>query len=313
MFDNFVVDVNKDKKTVADELPASMQDVEEDIDLDIAIDNTSSDNDVETDSFVSSEPEEISSTILEDNPVLSENPETDVAIPQDEPDLSDDTFATTDDQTLVDEENTSLNTDLDSEPETPADNTPDIVTEAEQTYTIEELQNAVNLAKEEAYKKAQEDALNSITGKQNLLLDDIKNQLVGIYASMDQKKEELEESSVRFAVELVGKILPSLEKERAEEEVRRFLVANFANFAAQETLSFTFNPETVNVVADCIGRLAEQNDFEGKISVHKDSLLAPADCRVEWKSGGVEHSTSKIMDKVKSLIDNNSIKERENG
>ena len=300
MFDNFVVEDTKDKKVVVDDVPISSQNDEPDIDMDMEIESF----DIIDETKVDNLPD---SAIAENDNIIEQSEVTPITVE----DLVVDNIEASD-------ENISISEDASTETEAIAEAPliePEVVEPQtiEQTYTIEEVQNAVSLAKDEIYKKASEEASKSITAKQNLLLEDIKSQLVAIHASMDQKKEELEEASVRFAVEVVGKILPSLEKERAEEEVRRFLVANFANFAAQETLSFSFNPETVNVVAECINRLAEQNDFEGKISVHKDSLLAPADCRVEWKSGGVERSSSNIMDKIKGLIDNNSIKERENG
>lgn len=300
MFDNFVVEDTKDKKVVVDDVPISSQNDEPDIDMDMEIESF----DIIDETKVDNLPD---SAIAENDNIIEQSEVTPITVE----DLVVDNIEASD-------ENISISEDVSTETEAIAEAPliePEVVEPQtiEQTYTIEEVQNAVSLAKDEIYKKASEEASKSITAKQNLLLEDIKSQLVAIHASMDQKKEELEEASVRFAVEVVGKILPSLEKERAEEEVRRFLVANFANFAAQETLSFSFNPETVNVVAECINRLAEQNDFEGKISVHKDSLLAPADCRVEWKSGGVERSSSSIMDKIKGLIDNNSIKERENG
>jgi flagellar assembly protein FliH len=126
-----------------------------------------------------------------------------------------------------------------------------------------------------------------------------------IYAEIEQKKSEMESSSLKFALGVIRKVLPSLERENAESEVKAFLAENFANFATQESLSFSFNPETISLVAESIGRLAEQNDFEGKIAVHKDASLGVSDCRVEWKSGGVERNTEKTLDKIEDLIENN--------
>ena len=133
-----------------------------------------------------------------------------------------------------------------------------------------------------------------------------------IFASLDDKKADMEKDTLNFSVGLVKKILPTIEKERAEKEVKNFLADNFANFSSQEALSFSFNPETISKVADSIKRLAEQNDFEGKISVHKDISLGPSDCRVEWKSGGVERKTSNIINKVENIINTNE-QEREHG
>ena len=180
------------------------------------------------------------------------------------------------------------------------------------TYTEEELKEALSQAEEVAYNKGLAEAKSSLEETQNILLEDIKNQLTTIYASLEEKKSDLEVSALNFAVSLVEKLMPTMEKSRAESEVKNFLAENFANFSSQETLSFSFNPDMLSHVSDSIRRLAEQNDFEGKISVHKDISLGLSDCRVEWKSGGVERKVSSTIDKVKSLI-NFGKKERENG
>lgn len=179
-------------------------------------------------------------------------------------------------------------------------------------YSEEELAEAVKKAETEAYERGYNAAVDENAKRQNILLEDIKNQLMMIFAGLDNKKAELESSSLKFAVQAVRKILPTLEKERAEAEVKTFLADNFANFAMQESLSFAFNPDSVALVASSLGRLAEQNDFEGKIAVHKDKTLGPSDCRIEWKNGGVERNAAKMLDKIETLIEDNT-EERENG
>lgn len=198
---------------------------------------------------------------------------------------------------------------LEPEPEPEPEPQPQII---ETGYSEDELAEAVGKAEAEAYKKGYNAAVDENAQQQNILLEDIKNQLMMIFADLDAKKSEMEISSLRFAAQAVRKILPTLEKERAEAEVKTFLADNFANFAMQDSLSFAFNPDTVPLVASALGRLAEQNDFEGKIAVHKDKSLGPSDCRVEWKNGGVERNASKMLNKVEALIEDNT-EERENG
>ena len=190
-----------------------------------------------------------------------------------------------------------------------AEETPQII---EKTYSEEDLKEAVHQAEEEAYDRARREEAANEEQKQTMLLEDIRNKLMAIVVGLEEKRAEVELNGLRFAVEVVSKILPSLEKQQAEAEVKKFLADNFANFSKQETLSFAFHPETIGLVANSIGKLAEQNDFEGKISVHKDDSLGVSDCRVEWKCGGVERNTGKILEKVESLIESNT-QERENG
>ncbi len=196
-------------------------------------------------------------------------------------------------------------------PQEPVVETAEIIN-TEPTYSKEELDAAVKLAEEKAYEKGVSEAMSEENKKHDLLLEDISNRLREIFVNFDKKAMEIENSSLHFAVELLRKLLPTLEQKQAEAEVKNFMAHNFANFAAQETLSFAFNPETISLVSDSIGRLAEQNDFEGKIAVHKDTSLGPSDCRIEWKSGGVERKVSASLDKIEDLIENN-MQERENG
>lgn len=181
----------------------------------------------------------------------------------------------------------------------------------EPSYSREELAAAVKAAEEAAYEKAQNTVIVNETQKQTMLFEDIKNKLSEIFSGLDARSADMEKAALNFAVAAVHKVLPTLEEKQAEAEVKNFLAENFTNFAAQETLSFSFNPDMVSRVADSIGRLAEQNDFEGKIAVHKDPGLGLSDCRVEWKNGGVERNTKKLLNKVDMLI-NDNMQEREN-
>ena len=286
MFDNFVVEINKGKDIEAEMLPESEEERLADCET---FDENSSDV--------------VSETNMGDLPIENfDTPTDELTEEQSETASLSDTETTIDSKKMTDVMPVS-----ESEPEKifeeeHVDNAPEII---EPSYSEEELKEAVKQAEEAAYSKGFQAASDDISEKHNLLLGDIKNQLMAIYAEIENKKSEIETSSLKFALGVIRKVLPTLERERAEAEVKSFLADNFANFAGQESLSFSFNPETVSLVAESIGRLAEQNDFEGKIAVHKDASLGVSDCRVEWKSGGVERSMTKTLDKIENLIGNN--------
>ncbi len=286
MFDNFVVEINKDKDIETEMLPESEEERLADCET---FDENSSDV--------------VSETNMGDLPIENFDTPTDELTEE-----QSETASLSDTETTIDSEKmTDVMPVSESEPEKTfeeehVDNTPEII---EPSYSEEELKEAVKQAEEVAYSKGFQAASDDISEKHNLLLGDIKNQLMAIYAEIENKKSEIETSSLKFALGVIRKVLPTLERERAEAEVKSFLADNFANFATQESLSFSFNPETVSLVAESIGRLAEQNDFEGKIAVHKDASLGVSDCRVEWKSGGVERSMTKTLDKIENLIGNN--------
>lgn len=183
------------------------------------------------------------------------------------------------------------------------------------SYTQDELDAEVKKAEERGYEKGFQNAVGEFERQQLALLAELNTRLMTALADNENRLEQQEQESMRFALEVVRKILPGLEKETALNEINRFLSVNFPNFRREASLSFTFNPEVVAKVSEIIAKLANANDFEGKISLHKDASMAPGDCRIEWKNGGIERSSHKMLEKIDNLLDDKSQnnKERDNG
>ncbi len=200
-----------------------------------------------------------------------------------------------------------------SEPEIVAE--PEIVVEPVVSYSQEEMDDAVRKAEETGYERGFRQAESEAEQRQEALMNEMNGKLSMMLADMATENSERENEAVQMALALVKKLLPSLEVQQAEAEVQKFLADNFSNFRREAHLSFAFNPQTVGAAAKIIAKLAEKNDFEGKISVHKDENLAAGDCRIEWENGGVEKNSRKMLEKAEKLLDDNTMKneEREHG
>ena len=68
-------------------------------------------------------------------------------------------------------------------------------------------------------------------------------------------------------------------------------------------MSFYINPDIISYVQESIIKLANSNDFEGKIAIHKDSVLERCSCRVEWDNGGVEYTPCQQLEQVEQMLD----------
>ena len=124
-------------------------------------------------------------------------------------------------------------------------------------------------------------------------------------ANISDKEKQLENQALELAREVVVKLVPSIEKENAAALVAEFLSKNFKNFKNEAKLSFYFNPDIIKPMQETIARLANINDFEGKISLHKDASLSVSDCRIEWENGGVERSGEQALKKVGEIFEAN--------
>lgn len=170
------------------------------------------------------------------------------------------------------------------------------------SYSQDDLDAAVASAEERGYNKGFAAASSEGQKQQQAVLDEINGKLLTLLADQSDDRRQNEQNALKFALELVRKLLPNLEADVAKEEVEAFLSDNFARFKNEKALSFSFNPEMAAVVAPLLSKLAEKNDFEGKIAVHKDINLGMSDCLVEWKNGGVSRSTEQVLNNVEELL-----------
>lgn len=174
------------------------------------------------------------------------------------------------------------------------------------TFSEEELEAAKiqseQIGYDKGYQAKSEETDNITVG----VLLDINNKLSEFFAQQDKFRQELEQNFMNFNRVVLQKLLPNLSNEHAVEILNRFLEDNFANFRTEPKLSFFFNPEIAPSMQQQIAKLAHIQDFEGKISLHKDNNLALSDCRIEWENGGVGRSSDKLLEKVNNLLEENT-------
>lgn len=173
------------------------------------------------------------------------------------------------------------------------------------SYSEEEVAEKEKAAEQKGYEQGFKAAQEGLGAQNNRLLEEINNRLLMLAANVGDKEQQLENQALELAREAVVKLVPVIEKEKAEALVAEFLNKNFKNFKQEVKLSFYFNPEMIKPMQETIARLANSNDFEGKISLHKDAALALADCRIEWENGGVERSGDKTLKNVEEIFNAN--------
>lgn len=181
------------------------------------------------------------------------------------------------------------------------------IVEGAPTYSQEEYNAAVKQAEERGYERGFHASADEKDALQQVLLDSINNRIMTLLAETEKSQEAVEQSSLTLLKEVIRQIFPSLEKEYALAEVKKFLGDNFSNFRHESSLVFSFNPEMIKNVQEIIAKLANVNDYEGKISIHKDVNLGLSDCKIEWKSGGVERNAHKTLEKIDNLLDDETI------
>ncbi|MFR8205476.1 MAG: hypothetical protein ACLU99_03420 [Alphaproteobacteria bacterium] len=111
------------------------------------------------------------------------------------------------------------------------------------SYTQDELDAEVKKAEERGYEKGFQNAVGEFERQQLSLLAELNTRLMTALADNENRLEQQEQESMRFALEVVRKILPGLEKETALNEINRFLSVNFPNFRREASLSLPLIPK----------------------------------------------------------------------
>ena len=175
--------------------------------------------------------------------------------------------------------------------------------QVEPSFSEAEVAQKVQAAETEAYQKGLDEAKQSEEAAANALLLKIDAALSQSLSTMEQAKQQLAEGFRAMAKQMLTTLVPTLQAEQASGIIEKFLEENFYNFSQEVKLSFYFNPALIMQAQAILGRLAHKNDFEGKITLHKDSALELGDCRVEWSNGGVEYSNEGMRRAAEELLD----------
>ena len=131
---------------------------------------------------------------------------------------------------------------------------------------------------------------------------DISQKLQTLLDNRDSLQKELENQSIEVIKTVVKKLVPTLQAKEAANLVSKFIADNFNNFKNESKLSFYIHPDIISYAQEKIASLAKSYDFEGKIALHKDSLLAKSDCRIEWDKGGIELNGKQQLAKVDEFL-----------
>jgi len=173
----------------------------------------------------------------------------------------------------------------------------------EETFSQEDLELKATEADRAGYERGYEAARQEQIEENNRLLNDISQKLTVLLAQCEDTGKQYEQEAAKVLKQALQTLVPPLLEENAIAMVTKFLQDNFNNFKQNEKLSFYIHPDIISYIQDSIIKLANSNDFEGKIAIHKDSSLDKSSCRVEWDNGGVEYTPSGQLEQVEQMLE----------
>ena len=155
---------------------------------------------------------------------------------------------------------------------------------------------------DEGREAAWQEAMVSLEKQNSDTLTSIDASLKNIIETLEQNAQDAYSAAVDFALAVCKKAIPALCATNAIEEIRSLLKNNLHFLKDEPKISLCLTPFLADQIKPVLADMIKKESYGGKISIVRDDSLAPGDCRVEWKNGGLEKNVQDVLNHTEELI-----------
>jgi flagellar assembly protein FliH len=170
------------------------------------------------------------------------------------------------------------------------------------TFSEEELA----AAREEAYRAGvqagQEEARQGIEQSCADTLDSIGMALGEMISGIDRKAQEIECASLKAAVDVARRLVPSLATSQAQVEIETIIGECLERLHEEPRIVVRVADTAIDTVKSRLDELAESKGFEGRIVLLSQPDFQPSEVKVEWADGGAERNLAAIWADVDAAL-----------
>lgn len=167
----------------------------------------------------------------------------------------------------------------------------------EQAFTQGKLEGQA-----EGHKAAWDEAMHSIEKQTADGLELILEQLRALTPIAAETAEKSYAAAVELAMAVCRKVVPTLCKEHAADEIRLLLEKNFHFLKEEPKITVKLNPSMADAVKPYIAKLVKQESFAGKVAVVRNESIPAGNCKIEWRHGGVERTAQDVLNQTEELL-----------
>lgn len=154
----------------------------------------------------------------------------------------------------------------------------------------------------EGHNAAWNEAMASVEKQTADNLELILEQLRALAPVAVETAEKSYTAAVELAMAVCRKVVPTLCKEHAADEIRLLLEKNFHFLKEEPKITVRLNPSMADAVRPYIADLVKKESFAGKVAVVRDESIPAGNCKIEWKHGGVERTAQDVLNHTEELL-----------
>jgi flagellar assembly protein FliH len=128
---------------------------------------------------------------------------------------------------------------------------------------------------------------------------------IALRAALDQSHAEIEsvrEEAARLALAVAARLAPAAITALPGADVEILLRQFLHQALAEPRVTLSAAPEAIAAIRPRIEDIAHEEGYDGRVVLNADPALRGADCRIDWRGGGAEHSDEAIREKIDALI-----------
>ena len=169
---------------------------------------------------------------------------------------------------------------------------------ARKSLSTEEIETLKRDAREEGRKHADILATQAVAAS----IGQVAAAMLAAIEAMDGEVERLRTEAAGLALAAAKKLAGAALNHAPEAEIAEALNVALHHAIGEARVVVKTPPALAKAIESRAAEIAAEQGFEGRIQIAGDSTLNGADCRIEWRGGGVERSHSMIENSLADLI-----------
>jgi flagellar assembly protein FliH len=169
---------------------------------------------------------------------------------------------------------------------------------ARKSFSTEEIETLKRDAREEGRKHADILATQAVAAS----IGQVAAAMLAAIEAMDGEVERLRAEAASLALAAARKLAGAALDHAPETEIAEALNVALHHAIGEARVMVKTPPALAKAIESRAAEIAAEQGFEGRIQIAGDSTLSGADCRIEWRGGGVERSHSVIENALADLI-----------
>jgi len=169
---------------------------------------------------------------------------------------------------------------------------------ARKSLSTEEIESLKRDAREEGRKHADILASQAVASS----IGQVAAAMLAAIEAMDGEVERVRAEAASLALAAAKKLAGAALNHAPEAEIAEALTVALHQAIGEARVVVKTPPALAKVIEGRAAEIAAEQGFEGRIQVAGDSTLSGADCRIEWRGGGIERSHAMIENALADLI-----------